>query len=736
LVHAKGNLLYALGDVNAAASAFGEAVLIAVGCGVKSIDRLISQILTVWSTGCSKEHQTSPSIVSHNTTPTLAHHPSTLVLLSPENALQTVRRMFPQHGQLPGLRHVPRTYMRSAVSTVSNSLLSLAKIFQDGMNAGSQPRVCGTAEILGLYYLSLALQPSPSTANNVGILLASIPQQPCHDDAVHRADPSIPMVPGIKPGSGVALALAYYNYGLNLDPRHAHLYTNLGSLLKDIGQLAAAVKMYEQAVTSDPFFDIALANLANAVKDQGRVGDAIVYYKRAVAASPNFAEAVCGLANALNSVCSWNGRGGVIFENARHDRWHVMEDGMLQDAHIVKSPSGWMQRVADIVLKQLRDGSSWGCGTLSPLVLMTLLRELEVADTATHWPVTEYESMRARLQSWYGRPWEGARVVRLIERAIRRAMHRRYRDKYIHMRELPAASYCRPHIPQSLSVPSAPTVLPFHTFTCPLDARAIRETAERNALRISCATLKTSWLPETVYPPPPPPMPHLNVGYVSSDFNNHPLAHLMQSVFGLHNPSRVKAFCYATTPDDHSVHRRQIEKEAPVFRDVSSWAPAKVIDQIIADQIHILVNLNGYTRGAKNEIFAARPVPIQMSFMGFAGSLGAEWCDYLLADSTTVPPRTLRPWRRDIDLEDHACYENAENDRDWVYSENIIVCRDTFFCCDHRQAEPNHGDSWRQEERRRRKMRRKLFPNLPQNAIILANFNQLYKVRSRLNIGC
>jgi len=103
------------------------------------------------------------------------------------------------------------------------------------------------------------------------------------------------------PGSGVALALAYYNYGLNLDSRHAHLYTNLGSLLKDTGQLNAAIKMYEQAVNCDGSFDIALANLANAVKDQGRTNEAIAYYRRAVASSPDFAEAVCG--NGRASLC-------------------------------------------------------------------------------------------------------------------------------------------------------------------------------------------------------------------------------------------------------------------------------------------------------------------------------------------------------------------------------------------------------------------------------------------------
>ncbi|KAG7129961.1 UDP-N-acetylglucosamine--peptide N-acetylglucosaminyltransferase like protein [Verticillium longisporum] len=117
--------------------------------------------------------------------------------------------------------------------------------------------------------------------------------------------------------------------------------------------------------------------------------------------------------------------------------------------------------------------------------------------------------------------------------------------------------------------------------------------SQRNALRISCSTLRAPWLPRSVYRPPPPPSPQLNVGYVSSDFNNHPLAHLMQSVFGFHEKNKVKAYCYATTASDGSVHRLQIEREAPVFRDASSWPSDRIVQQIVTDEIHILVNLNG-----------------------------------------------------------------------------------------------------------------------------------------------
>ncbi|CZS93471.1 related to UDP-N-ACETYLGLUCOSAMINE--PEPTIDE N-ACETYLGLUCOSAMINYLTRANSFERASE [Rhynchosporium graminicola] len=728
LVHAKGNMLYALGDINGASKAFEEAVLISTGGCFRGIQDLIKRIVNVLS--IDGLHPLRPVIKPPTTSIS-----SSPLLLPPDRALQTARLVFTKNGELPGLCHVPGGLARrAAVSTTSNSLLSLAKIFQDAMsNSSSRQRISrmpnGVGDILALYYLSLSLQPSPSTANNVGILLASVQQPPSSRSLESRDSPAQPAIPGVVPGSGVALALAYYNYGLNLDSRHAHIYTNLGSLLKDIGQLAAAITMYEKAVACDGSFDIALANLANAVKDQGRISDAIGYYRRAVASSPDFAEAVCGLANALNSVCNWAGRGGVILDGGRQDRWHVDETGMFRDARSTGQGSGWMKRVVEIVAKQLKDGSTWGRGILMDQAHQTFLQQLETADSEERWPAEKMKSMQETTGSWAGQRWEGSRVIRMIERATKRAMHRWYYDRHVLKRHLPPSQYPRPRVPGSLTVPTAPTVLPFHTFTCPLSAKDIRMISQRNALRISCSTLKASWMQGCVFPPPPPPAPYLNVGYVSSDFNNHPLAHLMQSVFGLHDPSRTKAFCYATTASDNSVHRQQIEREAPVFRDSSGWSADRLVHQIIQDEIHILVNLNGYTRGARNEVFAARPAPIQMSFMGFAGTLGAEWCDYILADETAIPHDTLRPWRRNIDLEDQLLDQQSLEEEGWVYSENIIFCRDTFFCCDHAQSEPRERSlSWDEEQSRRWKMRKELFPSLSDDAIILGNFNQLYKI--------
>ena len=732
LIHAKGNMLYSLGNNQLAASAFEDAILLATGERRYGIKGLIQRIL-----------QSCISTVDPFAAASLAESKEP-ILLSPDRAQQISQRIFSPSGDLPGLERVPSSMAhRAAISTTSNSLLSLAKIYQDGLCSPSHGKAVsspGTREILALYYLSLSLQPSPSTANNVGILLASV-QTTTIQVLPQQLQNQVFNYTGVVPGSGVALALAYYNYGLNLDGKHAHLYTNLGSLLKDLGQLPAAIKMYETAVSCDGSFDIALANLANAVKDQGRIADAIKYYKRAVQANPDFAEAVCGLATALNSVCDWFSRGGVFADGGTRDPIHVDEHGMM---HQARKGTGWMNKVVEIVDRQLREGENWGIGTLKPDVLDGLCRQLTIirSDLPRDKQMQAYRHIQMHLQAWSGRKWEGSRIVRLLERAVKRIGWQWYQDRYKHKKEYPQRRYARPALPISLPVPSAPTVLPFHTFTTPLSAKQVRQISQRNALRISVSTMRSAWLPRTVYPPPAPPNPCLNVGYVSSDFNNHPLAHLMQSVFGYHDTRYVRAHCYATTGPDGSMHRRQIEREAPVFRDASSWSVEKLVNQIVDDGIHVLVNLNGYTRGAKNEVFAARPAPIHMSFMGFAGTLGAEWCDYVYADEISVPQQTLAPFRYNVDIADKLNPQaQAEDADDWIYAENVIFSRSSFFCVDHKQSAPDASmrpppdydqplcdQAWEDEQQRRWDLRKELFPSLADNAIIFGNFNQLYKI--------
>jgi protein O-GlcNAc transferase len=226
----------------------------------------------------------------------------------------------------------------------------------------------------------------------------------------------------------------------------------------------------------------------------------------------------------------------------------------------------------------------------------------------------------------------------------------------------------------------------------------------------------------------------LRVGYVSSDFGNHPLAHLCQSIFGMHDRSRIEVYCFALTPNDGSPYRARIEREVEHFIDISTVQNGEAAKIIHSKQIHILVNLNGYTKGARNEIFALQPAPVQCSFMGFCGTLGADYVQYAVVDRVVVPE------------------ESQE-----FYTEKLIVMPDSYFANDHKQsarfvldhkeeqatkvavdvgsesdvAAASAGDVGQQSGGAKKAsssapLREKY--NIPEDKFVFANFNQCYKL--------
>jgi protein O-GlcNAc transferase len=159
----------------------------------------------------------------------------------------------------------------------------------------------------------------------------------------------------------------------------------------------------------------------------------------------------------------------------------------------------------------------------------------------------------------------------------------------------------------------------------------------------------------------------LRIGYVSSDFGNHPTSHLMQSIPGMHDRSRVEIFCYSLAPDDNTTFRQKVSRGSEHFIDLSQvHCNGKAADRIYNDGIHILVNMNGYTKGARNEIFALRPAPIQVMWLGYPGTSGAPFMDYIVTDAQTSPVRLVSQ-----------------------YSEKMAYMTNTFFVGDHKQMFPH-----------------------------------------------
>lgn len=129
----------------------------------------------------------------------------------------------------------------------------------------------------------------------------------------------------------------------------------------------------------------------------------------------------------------------------------------------------------------------------------------------------------------------------------------------------------------------------------------------------------------------------ITVGYLSSDFRDHPVAHQTRGLFGAHDRTDFRIFCYSTGVDDGSQYRRNAERNCDKFTDIGSLDDFEAAELIHKDAVDILVDLNGHTSGNRLGVCALRPSPIQVTYLGFPGTSGADFFDYIITDRIVTP---------------------------------------------------------------------------------------------------
>jgi predicted O-linked N-acetylglucosamine transferase (SPINDLY family) len=132
--------------------------------------------------------------------------------------------------------------------------------------------------------------------------------------------------------------------------------------------------------------------------------------------------------------------------------------------------------------------------------------------------------------------------------------------------------------------------------------------------------------------------PRLRIGYLSPEFHAHATAYLAAEIFELHDRARFEAIAYSYGPEDGSAIRARLKRAIPRFTDITSLPDAEAAAAIHADGVDILVDLKGYTFRARTAIVALRPAPLQVSFLGYPGTMGADFIDYLVGDRVVTPP--------------------------------------------------------------------------------------------------
>lgn len=128
----------------------------------------------------------------------------------------------------------------------------------------------------------------------------------------------------------------------------------------------------------------------------------------------------------------------------------------------------------------------------------------------------------------------------------------------------------------------------------------------------------------------------LRVGYLSTDFFAHAVGFLVRDLFACHDRARFEIYGYSLRHRPDEVQAR-IQEGCNVYRNLAGSNAGKIAQSIVDDQIDILIDLAGYTSAAQPVVLASRPAPVQISWLGYLGTSGADFIDYLIADDVALP---------------------------------------------------------------------------------------------------
>jgi len=184
----------------------------------------------------------------------------------------------------------------------------------------------------------------------------------------------------------------------------------------------------------------------------------------------------------------------------------------------------------------------------------------------------------------------------------------------------------------------------------------------------------------------------IRVAYLSADFRPHPVAFLIAGVFEQHDKGRFEMSGISIGPDDASAMRARISRAFDRFIDVRSQSDFDVAMLLRQMEIDVAVDLTGFCEHGRPEIFSYRPAPVQVNYLGFPGTLGADYVDYIIADRIIIPA-----------------------DQRHLFSEQVVYLPDAYQANDRKRLISPHRPT-RQEA------------GLPDTGTVFCAFNNAYKI--------
>jgi protein O-GlcNAc transferase len=509
-----------------------------------------------------------------------------------------------------------------------------------------------------------------------------------------------------------------------LDPGQAAAHSNLALILHRLGAFGEALAHAERAVAIAPDYPEALVNRGNALHGLGQYEDALASYDRALALRPGYAEVFRNRGMTLHALARYDeavatydralvlvpddvdamvARGDLRLLRARP------EDALADFDRAVRLAPGRAEahRRRGDALREMRrhdeavaaydralaiapdDAAALVHRGIALRRLGRLDEALASCDRALALDPGDVEALhnRGNVLRELDRPDDAiATFARLVERAPDHAFGK---GQLLHAKMLGCNWADLEPLVEAIERDLAAgrrVVEPFGYQAIGRSERNLQRSAEIYATALFPRATTAAWNGERY------DHRRLRVGYLSGEFRHQATSILMTELYELHDKSRFELFAFDNGWDDGSPIRRRIERAFDEIVDISQLGDAEAAAAIRARQIDILVNLNGYFGLGRQGVFARRPSPVQVNYLGFPGTLGADYIDYIVADRQVIPPG-----------------------HDAWYTENVVRLPDSYQVNDAKRHIAERTPTRREA-------------GLPDTAFVFCCFNNSYKI--------
>jgi predicted O-linked N-acetylglucosamine transferase (SPINDLY family) len=573
-------------------------------------------------------------------------------------------------------------------------LINTTSLTDHALRLHSQGRL---TEAETLYRKALAEQPAFAPLHFLGILKL---QQGRPGEAVTLIESAIAIEPAnvearINYGNALKLAgrpeeaLIHFDRALELNPNHAGAPYNRAILLAELNRLEEALEAYGKAIALRPDFSEALHERALLLRSLTRPQEALADFDRLLRLRPDFAE-------------GWSNRAVLLEEMNR------LEEGLTSCERALALAPGSAEALHN-------RGSLLARMRCFDQALASFDQALTIKPNAY---AKAWINRGILLQDMKRFPEAMESFSRALSIDPRHAEALSLRGKlaWLHFRDYDAATCdLEQAVAQDPDLPYAQGYLLYvkmhggdwrgrdaDTAGLNLAVRAGKPAVEPfiyQALAESPADLQACAMHYAARNHPARPPRHaasrgagkIRVGYVSGEFHEQATAYLTAGLYECHDKDRFEVIALDNGPNDQSPMRKRLEAAFDKVIDVSRLSDSDAAARIAAEGIDILVNLNGYFGERRTGIFAHKPAPIQVNFLGFPGTLGASYMDYIIADATVIPESEHR-----------------------YYTEKVVTLPHSYQVNDSRRVIGAETPS-------------RTECGLPENGFVFCSFNQSYK---------